>query len=190
MDVKAAERIFIEETLRELSLAARDKSRPLIPSSTLRDALLIDETALDSNTISLFIPHYWALYVHDGRGAPFGPIKGRYLIWWRNPAEDPRFPGRQTPERHKSIRKLTRGEFKKAFKIFRDAMKAGTVSPVVIVKQVRKETKGSFFFDNRQGMAGFAELARRIVRRRMSDHVARLVGSTMKVRETLSVKIS
>jgi hypothetical protein len=43
----------------------------------------------------LFIPHYWAQYLHDDRKG-FGPTPGggrKFLVWFPNPANDPRLAG-------------------------------------------------------------------------------------------------
>ena len=98
----------VEELLRlygedELALV-----RTLIGSSTLRAAarLIVDAQA---GTASIFIPHYWAVYYHDGR-AGFTAPGGRVLVFFADPDDDPRLEGGY-PVRASEIRRLTRDEF-------------------------------------------------------------------------------
>lgn len=97
-------RAFTTDLMDSLLLQAAVLISPKIPSRTLRDALQRRNFGLKGD---LFIPHFWALFVHDGRG-PFGPKSARFLVFFQDPNDDPRKP---TPEREASARKLTRGEF-------------------------------------------------------------------------------
>lgn len=125
----------------------------------------------------LEIPHYWAVYVHDGRN-PFR--KQRYMIWWRNPLRDPRLRGGKTPERASQLRSLTRAEWIAANKENRDHLRRGGDPfdmPVIITKVIRRRTPAVPFFDNDSGggMSGFSTDASRIAQSEFSRHVARTV---------------
>ncbi len=136
-----------------LTLGAR-RVRPEIPSTTLRLAL---RKIVSSDTEgSLFIPHYWAVYVHDGRDAPFGPRTATLLVFWRNPVNDPRLVNGQTPKRAFQLRRLTLREFRKAAKQEHEAREDGRISPVTITRRVRNRTTATPFFSNTGGMRGFA----------------------------------
>src|SRR5690349_17805389 len=63
-------------------------------------------------TSLLFIPHYWAIYVHDDRGS-FGPgspatrpPKALFLVWFRNPNNDPRLAAGLQVMRRNNVRRL------------------------------------------------------------------------------------
>lgn len=83
--------------------------RPRIPSSTLRQAMrkTFDVKGRKFSKGSLFIPHYWAVMVHDGRRS-FGPKEANFLVYFAQEIDDPRKPN---PERLSDQRRLTREEF-------------------------------------------------------------------------------
>ena len=156
---------FSRKLLKEFGKQAVRRVRPKIVSSKGRDIRVL-QRALRAVLISdlrleMQIPHYWAVYVHDGRGAPFGPESGTFLIWYKNPRQDPRLQGGVTPERAASLRTLSSADFKAALKADREARESGSESPVVITTRVKRSTPGVFFFGNRpgQGMAGFVQEA-------------------------------
>jgi hypothetical protein len=98
----------VEELLRLYGEEELALVRPLIGSTTLRAAarLIVDAQA---GVASIFIPHYWAVYYHDGR-AGFSAAGGRVLVFFADPDDDPRLEGGY-PERATEIRRLTRDEF-------------------------------------------------------------------------------
>lgn len=135
--------------------------KPLIGSSTLRDALeLIVE--VPENQARLYIPHYWAVYYHDGRRG-FGPKSAPFLIFFADPANDPRFPGRQTPERADQIRRLTRAEYYTGLERNRQRAKAGRRPFMYVIRDPSNPRRpgrvgpqqGTFFFE--EGGAGLAK---------------------------------
>ena len=139
---------FTRRLVQRIMRAGAIRVRPQIPSRTLQRALRrVTVSALEG---ALFIPHYWAVYVHDGRGA-FGPRRGTFLIFFRNPSADPRLAGRQTPERAASIPRLTRSQFRRALEEF------ATGSGNVIVTRRVKGVRATPFFSNEPGggMFGF-----------------------------------
>lgn len=85
-----------------------ERVRLLIGSRTLRDAmrLVVD---VNEGRAELYVPHYWALYYHDGRGA-VRPITASKLVFFADPKDDPRLAGGY-PERDFDIRTLTRDEY-------------------------------------------------------------------------------
>lgn len=171
----SAESAFVDSLLRALTRTAARKAKPGIPSNTLRRAVrrvVIPGTGEGY----LYIPHYWALYVHDGRGAPLVPRGSRFFVWWRNPRQDPRLPAGKTPERASQIRRLTSQEFKDALKTLREAKARGEDSPVIITRQVNKGTPPSRFFSNQDGMAGFTAMANREGMARFRAFLARWRG--------------
>lgn len=94
------------------------KAFPSIPSKQLQAALISEETSV--GTGRLHVPHYWAQYVHDGRGpAPSVGGTGKILVWFKDPKDDPRYPGGVYPVRQSEVRHLSRGQFKKWSRINR-----------------------------------------------------------------------
>lgn len=153
-----SEKSFLNGLLKQLALKAYAYAAPHISSKTLRRAMRI--VRLSDTATSLYIPHYWALYVHDGRG-PFSASAGRYLVWFRDPGEDPRLAGSggQTPERASQLRHLGPDEFRFWLDQNRIAREEGQQPPMIVVRAVRKGTRGDFFFDNTVGMLGFVDKA-------------------------------
>ena len=98
----------IEELLRIYGEDELIRVQALIGSRTLREALrLIVEPQIGQAT--LFIPHYWAEFYHDGR-AGFEAQAGRVLVFFADPDDDPRLEAGY-PVRAADIRRLTREEF-------------------------------------------------------------------------------
>lgn len=143
---------FLQRLATELARAGRDYVRPFIPSQTLRSSLQVVQGE-SFNKSSIFIPHYWAVYLHDGRGA-FGPRKKRVLVYFRNPANDPRIRGGY-PVRAVENRRLTEGEWNYWLRQNRIALALGVPPPMIIKKFVGPQ-RGSFFFDNSRTMGVFA----------------------------------
>lgn len=159
-----ADEAFVRQLLRRMGRLGIRYVRPKIRSSkgkpirTLQRAL--QSILLSDDTLVLRVPHYWAVYVHDGRRAPFGPRRSTFLIWFRNPREDPRLKayGGHTPQRSFQLRSLSPSQFEDVLEQDAEARRAGRLSPVVITTEVRTPTRGTRFFDNEPGggMAGFS----------------------------------
>lgn len=125
-------------------------------SRTLEKALKVE--LLPNGMARLVIPHYWAVYVNDGRNS-FTSTNG-WLIYYRNPAQDPRFNGRQTPARANQIGHLTRNQVNRARAMNRAALKRGVSYRDLPVKFIRfpRRVKGvaaKRFFENDGGMRRF-----------------------------------
>ena len=101
---KLIRRILTDLGERELRLV-----RKSIGSRTLRAAirLIISES---EDRADLFIPHYWAIYYHDGRGS-VSPVSARKLVFFDNPSDDPRLKGRKRPVRESEVRRLTKRQY-------------------------------------------------------------------------------
>lgn len=159
---------FQRRILKAIAGEAWDWVRPKIASSkgkrikALQKALRVE--LLDDQKAALVIPHYWAIYVHDGRKAPVRATNGAFLIWWRDPRKDPRLSQNRYPERATELRHLTPREFRDAQRQNEEARQAGRPLPVIITRTVRKSTPGTRFFDNgpRGGMFGFVDEANRV----------------------------
>ena len=131
---------------RILEAVGRDELRRILPrigSSTLRKALRLIVEA-NQGRARLFIPHYWAVYYHDGRGG-FGPKSARKLVFFDDPRDDPRAP---TPERQAQVRRLTRAEYEEGLR--RNALRraAGFTRPFMYVVSSVGPAAGNPFFED------------------------------------------
>jgi len=128
-------------------------------STTLADALR--PRVFGPGGGDLYIPHYWARIVHDGRPG-MGRKESGVFVWFRNPADDPRlrlFNGK-TPERAAAKRRLTGAEYRAGLEANRRHREAGGseyTRPMIVTKIVRRGMPPSRFFSNDAGggMAGF-----------------------------------
>lgn len=147
---------------------------PKIPSRQLREALQTIE--IDAKTGVLYIPHYWAIFAHDGRGPSPADKDSAILVWFKNPEQDPRYPAGRYPVTKSDVKHLTPQQFKfwldKNRKIIADYKKATgkrilTKSdylsmdlPLIVARNSpgnRGRVEGVPFFSNTdsKGMVGF-----------------------------------
>jgi hypothetical protein len=133
------------------------RAYPHIPSKTLQEAMTINGPVNGSGFLE--IPHYWAQYVHDGRGGMIKDYGERpsVFIWFRNIADDPRIAPGQTPERVDQLRHLSQAEMTYWIARCYQARKAGLPEPMVVRRVVGQGVDGAFFFDNDRVLAGIME---------------------------------
>lgn len=163
----------------------------MIPSEQLRAGLITIEEAKGKG--KLHVPHYWALYIHDGRGPSPGAGGGdKILVWFKDPKNDPRYPGGVYPVRLSQVKRLTKAQFRKWSRINRaiigrykqqSGKRILTASdyramdlPMIIAKSSpgdRSGVKSVPFFSNAPGggMAGFKGRAGSIAKRETSKFV-------------------
>jgi len=91
-----------ESVSRALANNAKERVRRFTPSRTLRDALRV---VRDGAKWYIGVPHYWAVYYHDGRAAARSVREGGWLVWYKNPNDDPRHNGNY-PVRASQLRSL------------------------------------------------------------------------------------
>lgn len=126
----------------------------------------------------MHIPHYWAVYVHDGR-RPFS--KQSYMVWWRNPKKDPRLRGGVTPKRANQLRRLTPDQWRDALDERKEWIENGGDpydAPVIITKVIKNATPARLFFANESGggMHRFVDQANRLGAPEFSKHVMETLG--------------
>lgn len=99
---------IIRDSLIALGRQALAKARARCPSRTLQRALRmeIDE---EKQSVRITVPHYWAVFYHDGRG-PIQARPGHFLVFYKNLEDDPRLRGGY-PEKRGDIRRLSRTQF-------------------------------------------------------------------------------
>ena len=117
---------------------------------------------------SLYIPQYFARFVHDGSQSGYRPPGSGLPLytWFRDPRQDPRLNAGRTPWRASELRPLS--DYLSLGDL-REGIKAGRI----IMRRYRPAVGGKHFFDNRVGMAGFLEAANSsagpIVQQRLTD---------------------
>jgi len=98
--------LTLEEIKRTVSRViandAKEKVRRFTPSRTLKDALRV---TFEGGRWWIGVPHYWAVFYHDGRGPVRSSRPGGFLVWYKNPKDDPRHGG-DFPVRKSQIRSL------------------------------------------------------------------------------------
>ena len=183
----ARDQAFMRRLARRLSAEAARIVRPRIPSRTLARALkqIPPENRQGFVSAGLLIPHYWAVYVHDGRG-PSGPRRSKVLIFWRNRRQDPRLRGRggQTPERLSQVQRLTEAQYRRALEQRNAARRAGRPSPVIFVRSTGR-VAAQPFFDNDDAMRPFLGVARRIAEEEARTHILRTLSPLLGARSNL-----
>lgn len=182
-----------------IGLAALNYARPKIPSVTLQRALNLQ--VLSDTKARIAVPHYWALYLHDGRG-PFGPRRSKFLVYFISPLLDPRTPGGVLPERASQVRRLTRDEFYFWLGQNRLALLRGETPPMIVVgwppgspvpsgPRTVGPARGSFFFENGSGggMQGFREQANAVAAPMVRQLIREELKGVLNIKERLRVSI-
>lgn len=127
--------IFTVEFIEVLKAGALNFTRVATPSRTLKTAMTVSYRALPRlHQIVVHIPHYWATYYHDGSG-PVTMPKGKYMVWFRNPKDDPRLKG-GFPVTRSQIKKLDLSKER-----FTQLVKDGKI----IIRQSVGRRQGKFF---------------------------------------------
>ena len=145
-----------ELTLR-LGTEALRRAKGACGSKTLRESMVLVRT--DDTFLRVFVPHYWALFYHEGSKA----IEGVNMVWFKDKTADPRTAfGTRYPIRVDEIQHLTKEEFKKARR-----------EGKIIVTKRRKARPGRPFFD--EGLADFATAADPIAKSLLDEVLAKVL---------------
>jgi hypothetical protein len=139
------ERLLTKFGERELKYVRRE-----VGSRTLKKAmkLLVE---LNKGRARLYIPHYWALYYHDGHGT-ITPKRARKLVFFDNPKDDPRLDNGKTPEREAQVGRLTKQQYQDGVKRNRKRAARGQRPFMYVVDSVGP-TPGDPFFERASGSA-------------------------------------
>ena len=119
-------------------------------------------------------PHYWAVYYHDGRG-PLRPVNGKYLVYFLDPEDDPRFQNGY-PVRASDVKRL---------ELSPEEFKAAIRSGKMIVTNYVGPAKGKRFIDRIARRA--AKIVGPLVQREFRQHVKAALADVLKLR--LSTKL-
>jgi hypothetical protein len=130
--------IFTEEFIEVLKTQALEFVKTSTPARSLKQAMTSFYRKLPrGHQIIVHIPHYWARYYHDGSG-PITLSKGHYMVWFKDPKDDPRIRGGY-PVNRSDIQRLTlsKEEFTRLIK-----------EEKIYVRQSVGRRKGKFFTRN------------------------------------------
>lgn len=109
-------------------------------SEALRRALQV--RTLGRGKASVSVPHYWAPFYHDGRGAVIAR-PGKWLVWFKDPGDDPRW-GPGLPVLRREVRRLRKKEFEAGLK---ENRRRGPGNPFMYVRKVSGPAKANPFFE-------------------------------------------
>jgi hypothetical protein len=147
--------LVIEKVLRQLGNAELRRVKGMIGSKTLRAAitLIIDES---KQRADLFIPHYWAIWYHDGRGR-VSPVNARKLVFFDDPNDDPRIQGGR-PVTESQVRRLTKEQYREGLRRNQERAAAGRRPFMYVVDSVGPAAPRPFFKKLEQGAADRADV--------------------------------
>lgn len=179
---------FLREMLARIGALGIDYATPKIPSRALRADLHVN--IQDDTHGELAIDYFWARFVHDGR-RPFSMPPGSYLVWFRNPQEDPRLDQGVTPRTRDKLRHLTAAQFAEGLQRNKEAVKAGLPPPMVVRREIFKATPARPFFSNEAGggMNGFAAHVQNELSLFVREELRGLIGEDVLSGPTLVVKV-
>ena len=156
--------------LAEIGRQAAAQAKRAIDSQTLKDSLRI-ELVPQTQQVVIGVPHYWAIYYHDGRG-PINAKPGHFLVYFKDPANDPRI-ARGYPERAEDIVRLTKEQFY-------TSLRAGEL---IVAKRVGPAAPHPFFT---RGMDGFQDKvhapAAKFMREILGDFIGKPEKDSTKIR--------
>lgn len=161
-----------EALLAEIGVLARNRARTKIQSATLRDSLEIELQPV-SSAVVVGVPHYWAIYYHDGRG-PVRAKPGKWLVYFKDPADDPRLTA-GFPVRATDIIRLTREQF----------LAALAADQLIVTKSVGPADPHPFFT---RGMDGFQGKVHAPAKRFMATILSDFIGKPEKDQTKIRLK--
>jgi len=144
----------VRRVLQEIGERELRRVRKSIGSRTLRAAirLIINES---EERADLFIPHYWAVYYHDGRG-PVRPVNARKLVFFDDPRDDPRLRNGR-PVRESEVQRLTREQYQEGLRRNAERAARGGRPFMYVVDSVGPAAPRPFFTQLEQGAAKRAD---------------------------------
>jgi len=157
-----------------------DRVRGLIGSETLRNAARL---IVEQGEALIRIPHYWAVYYHDGRGGFEAPA-GRFLVFFADPLDDPRLEGGY-PVRASEFRRLTPDEFQDGLERNQENFELG-LGPFMFVLRSVGPAGAHPFFDELSDGAAFRMDA--VAAAELDDYVQEIVDDGLSDKSTARVK--
>ncbi len=172
----ALDDVFMGAVIRLIGEIVLERGQQAVaPSSkTLQRAMIltiVSDKGLEGKA-QVTVPHYWAIFIHDGSNSV---PPGTFMIWYRNPADDPRFPGRTRPERLSQMRRLSP-----------EQLRRDLLANKVIVAKNRSNIPANRFFSNREGMFGVTQEVEDEVSHLFRTHLRKSLASELGVRSSVS----
>lgn len=168
---------LFREILTAIGEAELERVKVLIGSATLRQAIFL-AVYVSLDQARLIVPHYWAVYYHDGRG-PVSPVSARKLVFFDDPlSNDPRLQGGY-PRRASDIRRLSRDEYLEGLERNAERRAAGLPPFMFVVDSVGPARPRPFFdqlANNASARAG------PVVKRIFDRHIQELLQNDDDVR--------
>lgn len=171
--------VFKIELAQKMAQRVRDRVRTLIQSQTLKRSLEVRITTTGTQVgAEIFLPQYWAVYYHDGRG-PVRPVNGKFLVYFADIEDDPRVNGgKDYPTRVNQIRRLTLDPAE-----FRRLVQEGKL---IVREKVGPSTPHPFF--NR--LAGkVVPLVAGLVRVEFRSHLRARLDGVLRLRGTIRFRL-
>jgi len=165
--------------IRRILNEARRRARAAAPSKTIKRAM---QLKIDSDIQGrIHIPQYWAVWYHDGRG----PIraKGRKLVFFANPKDDPRLAGGH-PVTRGSVKHLTEKQYTAGLKRNKELKGTGLVHMFVV--DFVQGAQGFHFFD--RAMVGIVPIIDQIIKEEVDRVVKEIIIGTSE-QKTIIIRI-
>lgn len=141
------------------------------------------QSRITETGVTFNVPHYWVGYYHDGRGS-FGPKDAVWLVYFKNPKDDPRIASGY-PVSRSAVRRLTASQYKEGWQMNREMQKrnpgGGAMQYMIVTKHVgpTAETKKDPFF--RKGLSNIGDDIRKIATAEIRDYVKQVITIGKKV---------
>lgn len=146
-DFTLTQQALVNDFSRLFANMAAQRVRRFVESTTLRDALRVERVG---GKWFVGVPHYWAVYYHDGRRAAQSNRDNGFLVWYKNPQDDPRHGG-TFPVRASQLRSLKQAGI--SLERLRADIDSGRAVIARYSPRSRRRVAGKPFF--KQGLTGF-----------------------------------
>lgn len=171
---------FKLDLVRQMAEQIRERVRRTIESATLQRSLDSRVVVNEDGTVGaeIFVPQYWAVYYHDGRG-PVRPTSGKFIVYFQDIEDDPRVSGgRSYPVRAAQIRRLRLDP-----KEFRRLVEEGRL----IVRSSVGPAQPHPFFEKLAGRV--VKMVESTVNREFSRHAKAALADVLRLRGTIRLRL-
>jgi hypothetical protein len=179
---------FQERVLRKILEAGRRRARRYLLGRGRRGAhtsrQLARELAIvvsSRETGYIYSDPYWSVYFHDGRAS----IRGKTLVWFRDPKDDPRLQRGRTPNRAANLKRFGQN----IPRLSREEFRRGVRSGKIVVRRSVRGTRATPFFSNTGGMAGFAADVDKIVAAEFRSFLRDSLGGDLNIKGEIRLEI-
>jgi len=175
---------FMRDLLSTLGHMARRRAVRAMGSRTLQRMTRV--VISKERFARVVVPHYWAIYHHDGRRAIDMTNRPGFMVFFEDPRDDPRTDGtKRYPVQRKDIQHLTKAQFEAGLEENTRRRKAGIETPYMIVTKRVGPADGTHFFS--EGLKTFPSEAAHEIRSRFRTHL--LLGIDRDVRDVARARL-